>query len=114
MSLQCLNQNRRDQSQPQLPYTNDALRCDLTRVRQAWRESRRLHDRFSIYKYLTAVYGLVLVWQTENRVIERASRALRLKGWKGVDYPEPFSAVIRCTSHRRKVDAKTRANGLMP
>jgi hypothetical protein len=61
MSLQSLNENRRDRSQPQLPYPNNALRCDLSRVHEAWRESRRRHDRFSVYKYLTTVFDLVTV-----------------------------------------------------
>jgi hypothetical protein len=109
MSLQSLNTNRRDQSQPQLSYPNDALRCDLSRVREAWRESRRRHDRFSIYQYLTAVFDLVAVWEKENRAVERAKRALWSKGRAGGDKIEPFAAVIRCTSPRKKVDAKARS-----
>ena len=97
------------QSQPQLSYSNDALRCDLSRVHEAWRESRRQHDRFSIYKYLTAVFDLVTVWEKENRAVERAKRALWLKGRAGGDKIEPFAAVIRCTSSRKKVDAKARS-----
>jgi xanthine/CO dehydrogenase XdhC/CoxF family maturation factor len=109
MSLQSLNENRRGQSEPRLPYSNDALRCDLSRVREAWRESRRQHDRFSIYQYLGAVFDLVMVWDAENRAIDRAKRALQLKGRKGGDKVEPFAAVINCTSSRKKVDAKARS-----
>jgi hypothetical protein len=109
MSLQSLNENRRGQSQPKLPYSNDALRCDLRRVHDAWRESRRRHDRFSIYKYLTAVFDLVTVWEKENRAVERAKRALWLKRREGGDKIEPFAAVINCTSSRKKVDAKARS-----
>ena len=109
MSLQSLNPNRRNQAQPQLPYTNTALECDLNRVREIWRESRRRHDRFSIYQYWTAVFDLVAVWQAEDRATERAKRALRLIGREGGDHIEPFSAVIKCTSPRKKVDAKTRS-----
>jgi hypothetical protein len=46
-----------------LPYRGDALRWDLFRLRDAWRESRRQHDRFSIFKYLSAVFDLVMVWK---------------------------------------------------
>ncbi len=53
------------------------------RAREAWRESRRRHDRFSVYQYLGAVFDLVMVWDAENRAVDRATRALRLKGWKG-------------------------------
>jgi hypothetical protein len=109
MSLQSLNENRRDQSQPNLPYSSDALRGDLIRVRDVWRESRRRHDRFSIYQYLGAVFDLVMVWEKENRATDRAKRALQLKGRKGGDKVEPFAAVINCTSSRKKVDAKARS-----
>ena len=109
MSLQSINANQRDQSQPKLPYPNNALRCDLIRVREAWRKSRRRHDRFSIYKYLTAVFDLVAVWQTENRAVDRAKRALWMKRREHGDNIEPFAAVIRCTSPRNKVDAKARS-----
>jgi hypothetical protein len=109
MSLQSLHENRRGQSQPKLPYSTDALRCDLRRVRDAWRESRGRHDRLSIYLFLTAVFDLVAVWEKENRAIDRAKRALQLKGRKGGDKVEPFAAVINCTSSRKKVDAKARS-----
>jgi hypothetical protein len=109
MSLQSLNENRRTQFQPKLPYSNDALRCDLRRVHDAWRESRRRHDRFSVYQYLGAVFDLVMVWEKENRATDRAKRALLLKGRKGGDNIEPFAAVINCTSSRKKVDAKARS-----
>ena len=109
MSLQSLNENRRGQSQPKLPYSNDALRCDMRRVHDAWRESRGRHDRFSVYQYLGAVFDLVMVWEKENRATDRAKRALQLKGRKGGDNIEPFAAVINCTSSRKKVDAKARS-----
>src|SRR5450756_287443 len=109
MSLQSLNENRRTRSQPKLPYSTDALRCDLIRVHEAWRESRRRHDRFSVYQYLGAVFDLVMVWEKENRATDRAKRALQLKGRKGGDEVEPFAAVINCTSSRKKVDAKARS-----
>jgi hypothetical protein len=109
MSLPSLNENRRDQSQPRLSYPNSALRCDLRRVHDAWRESRRHHDRFSIYKYLTAVFDLVTVWEKENRAVERAKQALWLKRRAVGAKIEPFATVIRCTSSRKKVDAKARS-----
>jgi hypothetical protein len=101
------NANRRDQSRPKLPYPNDALRNDLIRVHEAWRESRRQHDRYSVYKYLTAVFGLVVVWQKEDQAVARAKRALRLEKRGGGDKIEPFAAIIRCTSSRKNVDCKS-------
>ena len=109
MSLPSLNENRRTRSQPRLSYPNDALRCDLRRVHDAWLESRRHHDRFAIYKFLTAVFDLVMVWDAENRAVERAKRALWLKRRAAGDNIEPFAAVINCTSSRKKVDAKARS-----
>src|SRR5664280_704264 len=108
MLLKTLIENRRNQSQ-NLPYSNSALECELTRVRETWRKSRRQHDRFSVYSYLTAVYDLVMVWHAEDGATERANRALRLKGRQGGDHIDPFAAVIRCTSPRKKVDAKARS-----
>ena len=95
--------------QAQLSYSNDALSNDLIRVHEAWRESRRRHDRFSVYQYLTAVFDLVTVWENENRAVERAKQALWLKRRAGADKIEPFAAVIRCTSPRKKADAKARS-----
>lgn len=109
MSLQNLRENRRARSQPRLPYSNDALSNDLFRVHEAWRESRRQHDRFAIYKYLAAVFDLVMVWGAENRAVERAKRALWLRRRAGGDNIEPFAAVIACTSSRTNVDAKARS-----
>jgi hypothetical protein len=78
-------------------------------VHEVWRESRRHHDRYSVYKYLTAVFDLVTVWQKENRANDRAKRALRLKGRAGGDKIEPFAAIINCTSSQKSVDAKARS-----
>jgi hypothetical protein len=94
MSLQSLHENQRVNPQQRLSYPNDALRNDLIRVHEAWRESRQQHDRYSVYKYLTAVFDLVAVWQKENRAVERAKRALWLKGRASGDNIEPFAAVI--------------------
>ena len=100
------NLNRR--AKP-LPYSYDALRLDLIRVRDAWLESRRRHDRFSIYGYLTAVFDLVMVWRMEGQEIERAHRSLEMYGVRGVEVSEPFAAVIASTSPPKHVDAKARS-----
>ncbi len=44
-----------------VPYSSEALRQDLQRVRDAWADCQASRDRNAIYGYLTAVYGLVAV-----------------------------------------------------
>jgi hypothetical protein len=100
---------RSNQITPQIPYSNSALQCDLARVRDAWDESRRRHDRFSVYGYLAAVFDLVMVWRKENQSIRPAKRALSLKGRVWAGEVEPFAVVISCTSSRKKVDVKARS-----
>ena len=96
-------------SHAKLPYSDGVLGRDLARIREVWRESRRQHDRFSVYQYLSAVFNLVMVWKGENRAVDRATRALRLKGRPVGNIVEPFAAVIHCTSSRRVADAKARS-----
>jgi hypothetical protein len=64
--------------QDDVPYTAQALRQDLLRVRNAWEECQASRDRNAIYGYLTAVFDLVMWWIAENRAISRARWALRL------------------------------------
>jgi hypothetical protein len=97
------------QNRKHLPYRGDALHWDLIRLRGAWRESRRLHDRFSIFRYLAKIFDLVMVWEKENRAIDRARRALRLKRRPYGKIIEPFAALIACTSSRKDVDEKARS-----
>src|SRR6266487_1214807 len=93
----------------EVPYTTQALRQDLTRVRIAWHECQASRDRNAIYGYLTAVFALVIWWTAEDRAIDRARWALRLCR---LDLPitdEPFAAVILCTADPGKVDKRTRS-----
>ena len=92
-----------------LPYRGDALHWDLFRLRDAWSKSRRQHDRFSIFKYLSVVFDLVMVWKKENQAIGRAKRALRLKHRTCGNAIEPFAAIINCTTSQKVVDVKTRS-----
>jgi hypothetical protein len=97
------------QNRKQLPYSGDALHWDLIRLHDAWRKARRHHDRFAIYEYLSAIFDLVMVWQKENRAIDRARRALRLKRRAYGKTIEPFAALIACTTPRKVVDEKARS-----
>src|SRR5947208_9512563 len=93
----------------EVPYTAQALRQDLTRVRLAWDECQGKRDRDAIYSYLTAVFDLVAWWAAENCAVQRARRALRLHYLEPSDHDEPFAAIIRCTSDPAKVDKRTRS-----
>jgi hypothetical protein len=92
-----------------IPYSSEALRQDLRRVRDAWAECQATRDRSAIYGYLTAVDGLVAVWTAEGREIDRARRALRLGRLEVSDREDPFAAVIRCTADPAKADKRTRS-----
>ena len=88
-----------------VPYSREALRQDLTRVRLAWEECQASRDRNAIYSYLSAV---VMWWAAEGRATSRAGWALRLCR---LDLPndEPFAMIILCTADRQKVDKRTRS-----
>jgi hypothetical protein len=95
--------------QDDVPYTTQALRQDLHRVRNAWDECQANRDRDAIYSYLTAVFNLVAWWVADNCAIERARKALRLRNISASDQDEPFAAIIRCTADPAKVDKRTRS-----
>jgi len=95
--------------QDDIPYTDEALKQDLMRVRNAWEDAQGSRDRDAIYGYLTAVFELVAWWMAENRALERAQKALRLRHFIPFDQEEPFAAIIRCTSDLEKVDKRTRS-----
>jgi hypothetical protein len=92
-----------------VPYTTQALRQDLTRVRTAWNDCQMNRNRDAIYSYLTAVFDLVALWVAENRAISRARWALQLQRLDLPTTDEPFAAVILCTADRQKVNKRTRS-----
>jgi hypothetical protein len=92
-----------------VPYTTQALRQDLLRLRNAWEDSQASRERDAIYSYLTAVFDLVAWWTAEKRALERAHKALRSRHINPFENEEPFAAVIRCTADREKVDKRTRS-----
>jgi hypothetical protein len=98
----------REPVQDDVPYTTQALRQDLARVKNAWEDCQASRDRNAIYGYLSAVFELVAWWAAEDRAISRARRALRLYR---LDLPnaEPFAAIIFATADPKKVDRRTRS-----
>ena len=92
-----------------IPYSKEALRQDLARVRNAWEECQASRDRNAIYGYLTAVFDLVAWWAAEDRAVSRAPWALQLHGLDLSATDEPFAAMILATADRQKVDKRTRS-----
>jgi hypothetical protein len=92
-----------------VPYTTEALKQDLLRIRNAWEECQASRKRDAIYTYLNAVFDLVAWWAAENRALDRAHKALRLQSMCPFEGEEPFAAIIRCTADPAKVDKRTRS-----
>jgi hypothetical protein len=99
----------REPIRDEVPYTTQALRQDLLRVRIAWDECQSSRDRNAIYGYLAVVFDLVMWWAAEGRAVSRARWALRLRGLDLPTNDEPFAAIIWCTADREKVDRRTRS-----
>jgi len=49
-----------------IPYSSEAMRQDLQRVRNAWTQCQARRDRNAIYGYLDAIYGLVAWWTADG------------------------------------------------
>ncbi len=92
-----------------VPYSSEALRRDLERLRDVWAECQACRNRNAIYEYLNAVYGLVAWWTVDGREFDRACRALRLQRLQVFDREDAFAAVIRCTADPAKADKRTRS-----
>jgi len=92
-----------------IPFSTEALKANLLRLQTEWEAAQASRDRGAIYPYLTAVFDLVTWWEQEGRAVKRAHRALHLRGHQSVRKPEPFAAVILCTTDPVKVDDRTRS-----
>jgi hypothetical protein len=92
-----------------VPYSKEALRQDLARVRNAWEDCQASRDRNAIYGYLSAVFDLVMWWIAEGRAVSRARWALELLRLDLPTIDEPFAAIILATADRQKVDKRTRS-----
>src|SRR5271166_479353 len=85
------------------------MKACLLRLQNEWETVQASRDRDAIYQYLTAVFELVVWWAKEGKAVKHAHRALHLRGHNSVREPEPFAAVIYCTSDPEKVDDRTRS-----
>jgi hypothetical protein len=108
-SSRCFARQPNRSVENRVPYSREALRQDLLRVRNAWEQCQASRDRNAIYRYLSAVFDLVMWWKAEDRAISRARWALQLHGLDLPTTDEPFAAIIRCTADSAKVDKRTRS-----
>jgi hypothetical protein len=92
-----------------IPFSTEALRASLLRLQNEWATVQASRDRDAIYGYLATVFEVVEWWAKEGKAVKRAYRALHLRGYSSVREPEPFAAVILCTSDPGKVDDRTRS-----
>jgi hypothetical protein len=92
-----------------IPFSTEAMKATLLRLQNEWETVQTSRDRDSIYLYLTAIFEVVEVWSKEGKAVHRACRALHLRGHKPVREPEPYAALILCTSDPDKVDDRTRS-----
>jgi hypothetical protein len=91
-----------------IPFSTEALKANLLRLQNEWETVQTNRDRDAIYLYLSVVFELVASWAKEGRAVNRAHRALHLRGYNSVREPEAFAALILCTADRDKVDERTR------
>ena len=101
--------NTLDRKTPAIPFSTEALQATLLRLQNEWETVQASHDRDAIYGYLSAVFELVTWWAKEGKAVKGACRALTLRGYSSLREPEPFAAVILCTSDQEKVDGRTRS-----
>ena len=96
-----------DREPTSIPFSTAAMRATLLRLQNEWEAAQASRDRGAIYQYLTAVFETVTAWAQEGRAINRAHRALHLRGHNSVRKPEPFASIIQSTAD--KVDYRTRS-----
>jgi hypothetical protein len=93
----------------EIPFTRQALRATLARIRDEWDNYQASRDRTGVYRYLEAVFQLVEWWAHERRAKEYAQQALRLQRPPIPKISDPFAVVIFATADRKTVDFKTRS-----
>lgn len=83
---------------------------ELAKARMAWKKYQSSRERDAIYRYLDAVFQIVVQWKEQRRAKASSYQALSATKQHGtIRTNEPFAVVIYCTSDRCKVDAKTRS-----
>ena len=66
-----------------IPFSTEAMRTNLLRLKNEWKTVQASRKRDAIYRYLTAVFEVVTLWAKEGKAVNRAHRALHLRGHFG-------------------------------
>ena len=76
-----------------IPFSTEALKSELA-ASGKWNGKRYMPiiGRNESIHILSTVYELVEWWAKEGKAVERAHRALHLRGYSSVREPEPFAS----------------------
>jgi hypothetical protein len=96
-------------SKGRLPYDAAALRADIMRIQSAWKRYQRDHRRNAVYKFLSAIFEIVTIWEADGRAASRAHRAMVNERCKAPRSLEPLSALMAVAAHPHVVDDRTLA-----
>ena len=99
----------RSRSTVEVPFTTEALKANLERLRTEWDNYQASRDRDGIYRYLESVFDLVEWWIFERKAEVYAQEALSLQRPPAPKIADPFAAIIFCTANLEKVDFKVRS-----
>lgn len=93
-----------------IEFSTEALKANLSRLEDEFETYQSTRHRDEIYRYLSAVFELVLWWAHERKALEYARRALSVQSRQPVpNIADPFAAVIFCTADPEKVDYRMRS-----
>jgi hypothetical protein len=93
-----------------IAFSDQALKINLQRLENAWEDYQNCRDRDGIYGFLSPLFELVTWWTHYDIAEIYARRAVFLKAGRPVDHvPEPFAAIILCTTDANRVDYRTRS-----
>jgi hypothetical protein len=83
-----------------VPLPSLAVDAALSRLDDEWETYQTSRNRDGIHRYLSAVFDLIAVWESEGAGRKNAGRALWLRGYRGLRrMPNPFTALITVTSN---------------
>ena len=75
---------------------------ELAKARTAWTKYQSTRKRDAVYKYLSAVFEIVVSWKEQHRAKASSAQALSASKQRSIIRTnEPFAIVIYCTSDTR-------------